>query len=150
MLLHLWWSFCQIIQSQGRDGSWEKDEEELDQLRRDSRDRSSCRHSNLKENIMASTFKTVPKEENWVKAVIFYINATYMNKYFVFCWVRRAVESESREVGKSLKIGKNLIKSEKSDLISYPTFWQKCQNAINCHKMPKCLHFGSGSCIRIS
>ena len=36
MPLHLWWSFCQIIQSQGRDGSWEKDEEELDQLRRDS------------------------------------------------------------------------------------------------------------------
>jgi len=31
----------------------------------------------------------------------------------------RAVESESREVGKSLKIGKNRIKSEKSDLISY-------------------------------
>ena len=89
MLLHLWWSFCQIIQSQGRDGSWKKDEEELDQLRRDSRDRSSCRHSNLKENIMASTLKTLPKEENWVKAVIFYINATYMNKYFVFCWVRR-------------------------------------------------------------
>ena len=51
---------------------------------------------------------------------------------------------------KSLKIGKNRIKSEKSDLISYPTFWQKCQNAIKCHKMPKCLHFGSGSCIRIS
>ena len=49
-----------------------------------------------------------------------------------------AVESESREVGKSLKIGKNRIKSEKSDLISYPTFRQKCQNAINCRKMPKC------------
>ena len=62
----------------------------------------------------------------------------------------RAVESESREVGKSLKIGKNWIKSAKSDLISYPTFWQKCQNAINCHKQPKCLHFGSGSCIRVS
>jgi len=31
----------------------------------------------------------------------------------------RVVESESREVGKSLKIGKNRIKSEKSDLISY-------------------------------
>ena len=62
----------------------------------------------------------------------------------------RAVESVSLKVGKSLKIGKNRIKSEKSDLISYPTFWQKCQNAINCHKMPKCLHFGSGSCIRIS
>ena len=44
----------------------------------------------------------------------------------------RVVESESREVGKSLKIGKNRKKSEKSDLISYPTFWQKCQNA----KMP--------------
>ena len=44
----------------------------------------------------------------------------------------RAVESESREVGKSLKIGKNRIKLEKSDLISYPTFWQKCQNAIKC------------------
>ena len=37
----------------------------------------------------------------------------------------RVVESESREVGKSLKIGKNRIKSEKSDLISYQTFWQK-------------------------
>ena len=35
-------------------------------------------------------------------------------------WITtRAVESESREVGKSLKIGKNRIKSEKSDLISY-------------------------------
>ena len=31
----------------------------------------------------------------------------------------RVVESGSREVGKSLKIGKNRIKSEKSDLISY-------------------------------
>ena len=66
-------------------------------------------------------------------------------------WIQaRAVESESLKVGKSLKIGKNRIKSEKLYLISYPTFWQKCQNAINCHKMPKCLHFGSGSCIRIS
>ena len=54
------------------------------------------------------------------------------------------MESESQEVVKSLKIGKNRIKLEKSDLISDPTFWQKCQNAINCHKMPKCLHFGSG------
>ena len=62
------------------------------------------------------------------------------------CWI----ELWNLKVGKSLKIGKNWIKSEKSDLISYPTFWQKCQNAINCHKMPKCLHFGSGSCIRIS
>ena len=68
----------------------------------------------------------------------------------VFDILTRAVESESREVRKSLKIGKNRIKLEKSDLISYPTFWQKCQNAINCHKKPKCLHFGSGSCIRIS
>ena len=58
------------------------------------------------------------------------------------------VELWNRKVGKSLKIGKNRIKLEKSDLISYLTFWQKCQNAINCHKMPKCLHFGSGSCIR--
>ena len=56
----------------------------------------------------------------------------------------RAVESESREKSK------NRIKLEKSDLISYLTFWQKCQNAINCHKMPKCLHLGSGSCIRLS
>ena len=31
----------------------------------------------------------------------------------------RAVESKSLKVGKSLKIGKNRIKSEKSDLISY-------------------------------
>ena len=31
----------------------------------------------------------------------------------------RAVESESLKVGKSLKIGKTRIKSEKSDLISY-------------------------------
>ena len=35
------------------------------------------------------------------------------------CVIIRVVESESREVGKSLKIGKNRIKSEKSDLISY-------------------------------
>ena len=44
----------------------------------------------------------------------------------------RAVESESWKVGKSLKIGKNWIKSEKLYLISYPTFWQKCQYAIKC------------------
>ena len=31
----------------------------------------------------------------------------------------RAVESKSLEVGKSLKIGKNRIKSEKSELIFY-------------------------------
>ena len=31
----------------------------------------------------------------------------------------RVVESESRKVGKSLKTGKNRIKSEKSELISY-------------------------------
>ena len=42
----------------------------------------------------------------------------------------RAVELESREKSKNRK------KSEKSDLITYPTCWQKCQNAINCHKMP--------------
>ena len=41
----------------------------------------------------------------------------------------RAVESKSLKVGKSLKIGKNRIKSEKLDLISYPSF---CKNA----KMP--------------
>ena len=42
------------------------------------------------------------------------------------------LELWNRKVGKSLKIGKNRIKSEKSDLISYPTFWQKFQNAIKC------------------
>ena len=31
----------------------------------------------------------------------------------------RVVESESVKVGKSLKIGKNRLKSEKTDLISY-------------------------------
>ena len=31
----------------------------------------------------------------------------------------RVVESKSLKVGKSLKIGKNRIKSEKSDLISF-------------------------------
>ena len=46
--------------------------------------------------------------------------------------VTRAVESASLKVGKSLKIGKNRIKSETSDLSSYRTFWQKCQNAIKC------------------
>ena len=50
---------------------------------------------------------------------------------------------ESREKSKNRK------KSEKSDLVSYPTYWQICQNTMKCHKMPKCLHFGSGSCIRI-
>ena len=39
--------------------------------------------------------------------------------FFILRIETRAVESESREVGKSLKIGKNRIKSEKSDLISY-------------------------------
>ena len=42
------------------------------------------------------------------------------------------LELWNRKVGKSLKIGKNRIKSETSNLISYQTFWQKCQNA----KMP--------------
>ena len=36
-----------------------------------------------------------------------------------WCIQIRVVESESLKVGKSLKIGKNQIKSEKSDLISY-------------------------------
>ena len=36
-------------------------------------------------------------------------------------WIR-AEESESLKVGKSLKIGKNWIKSEKSDLISFRLF----------------------------
>ena len=40
-------------------------------------------------------------------------------------------------------------KAEKADLVMQLAFWQKCQNAIKCHKMTKCLHFGSGSCIRI-
>ena len=38
------------------------------------------------------------------------------------CIDTRAVESKSLEVGKSLKIGKNRIKSEKSELIFYLTF----------------------------
>ena len=44
------------------------------------------------------------------------------------------------KVGKSLKIGKI-----GSDFLS--DFLAKMPK---CHKMPKCLHFGSGSCIRIS
>ena len=56
------------------------------------------------------------------------------------------IELWKRKVGKSLKIGKKRIKL---DLISYPTFWQKCQNVIKCHKILKCMHFGSGSCIGI-
>ena len=44
----------------------------------------------------------------------------------------RAVESESPKVGKSREKSESRIKSEKSDLISYKTFWQKCQNALIC------------------
>ena len=56
-------------------------------------------------------------------------------------------QGKSCGIGKSnnRKTFKNRENLEKSDLISYKTLWQKCQ----CHKMPKCLHFGSGSCIRI-
>ena len=51
------------------------------------------------------------KNLNWDEA---------LSKCSLIKWVCiRAVESGSREVGKSLKIGKNRIKSEKSDLISY-------------------------------
>ena len=40
--------------------------------------------------------------------------------FLIIIWIKaRVVESESLKVGKSLKIGKNRIKSEKSDLISY-------------------------------
>ena len=54
------------------------------------------------------------------------------------CSSTRWVELElwNWKVGKSLKIGKNQIKSEKSDLISYPTFWQKCQNACSLGQGP--------------
>ena len=38
----------------------------------------------------------------------------------------RAVESESRKKSKNWK---------KSDLISYPTFWQNCHNAIKCQNV---------------
>ena len=53
------------------------------------------------------------------------------DKYHV--WTR-VVESESPEVG---KIGSDFL----SDFLA---------KMPKCHKMPKCLHFGSGSCIRIS
>ena len=63
--------------------------------------------------------------------------------------------SISYMVGIRAEKSKNLIrwkrreKAEKADLVMHLAFWQKCQNAIKCHKMTKCLHFGSGSCIRI-
>ena len=51
----------------------------------------------------------------------------------------RAVESESLKVGKSLKIGK----------IGFDLLLDFLAKMSKCHKMPKCLHCGSGSCIRI-
>ena len=59
-----------------------------------------------------------------------FVSISSYQRTFNIC--TRAVESESPKVGKSLKIGKNQIKSEKLDLISYPNFWQKCQNATKC------------------
>ena len=58
-----------------------------------------------------------------------------------FC--TRVVESKSLKVGKSLKIGKKFGKSGFYFLLDF------LANMPKCHKMPKCLHFGSGSCIRI-
>ena len=46
-----------------------------------------------------------------------FVSISSYQRTFHIC--TRAVESESLKVGKSLKIGKNQIKSENTDLISY-------------------------------
>ena len=61
----------------------------------------------------------------------------------------RAGKSKSLIQWKRRKGGKRREKAEKADLVMQLAFWQTCQNAIKCHEMTKCLHFGSGSCIRI-
>ena len=63
--------------------------------------------------------------------------------------VSRAEKSKSLIRWKRRKCGKRREKAEKADLVMQLAFWQTCQNAIKCHEMTKCLHFGSGSCIRI-
>ena len=61
---------------------------------------------------------SAPANYRVVHLVIFYFKKLQIWGNAHAFWIR-AVESGSREVGKSLKIGKNRIKSEKSDLISY-------------------------------
>ena len=63
----------------------------------------------------------------------------------------RAEKSKSLIRWKRRKGGKaeRRKKAEKADLVMQFAFWQTCQNAIKCHEMTQCLHFGSGSCIRI-
>ena len=62
----------------------------------------------------------------------------YVNMYdarTVHLWsliLIRAVESERREVRKSLKIGKNRIRSEKNGFHFLLDFLAKMQNAIKC------------------
>ena len=48
----------------------------------------------------------------------------------------RAVESESREVGKSLKIGKNRIKSDKIGKIGSDFLSDFLAKMPKCHKLP--------------
>ena len=60
----------------------------------------------------------------------------------------RAEKSKSLIWWKRRKGGKRRKKAEKADLVMPLAFWQTCQNGIKCHEMTKCLHFGSGSCIR--
>ena len=71
---------------------------------------------------------------------------TYIYSIIYIYMYIRAEKSKSLIRWKRRKGGK---RREKADLVMQLAFWQTCQNAIKCHEMTKCLHFGSGSCIRI-
>jgi len=60
------------------------------------------------------------------------------------CICIRAVESESLEKSKNRK------KSDKIGKIGSDFLSDFLAKVPKCHKLPKCVHFGSGSCIRIS
>ena len=60
-----------------------------------------------------------------------------------------ASQNDHKSKGHPSKTSEAAFTMQKADLVMQLAFWQTCQNAIKCHEMTKCLHFGSGSCIRI-
>ena len=80
-------------------------------------------HDNMSyyEEIKISILKNTRKANNTNVSVYWVEQTAHMYEYVVcvLCVFTRVAESKSLKVGKSLKIGKNRIKSEKSEFIFY-------------------------------
>ena len=88
---------------------------------------------------------TAPR--SWGRRTTAGLGSHTRKKWSLSCWFWEQKSVEIRaEKSKSLIRWK---RRKKADLVMQLAFWQTCQNAIKCHEITKCLHFGSGSCVRI-